>query len=52
MPKVALLFLTMGPMHHEASWRLWLASAAGLLPVREAQVGWGWGLGKCRVACS
>ncbi|PRW05940.1 beta-1,6-N-acetylglucosaminyltransferase enzyme [Chlorella sorokiniana] len=36
-PKVALLFLTMGPMHHEATWRLWLSSAAGMLPVREAQ---------------
>lgn len=38
-PKVALLFLTKGPMHHEAAWRLWLASAAGLLPLRQAQVG-------------
>lgn len=38
-PKVALLFLTKGPMPHEGAWRLWLSSAAGLLPVREAQVG-------------
>lgn len=35
VPKVALLFLTQGPLHHEALWQAWLASAGGLLP-REA----------------
>lgn len=38
-PKVALLFLAKGPMPHEGAWRLWLSSAAGLLPARKAQVG-------------
>ncbi|EFN51093.1 hypothetical protein CHLNCDRAFT_55340 [Chlorella variabilis] len=37
IPKVALLFLTYGPLYHEAAWRLWFASAAGLLPAREAE---------------
>lgn len=31
-PKVALMFLTRGPMHHEELWTRWLASAAGLVP--------------------
>eukprot|EP00884_Botryococcus_braunii_P016679 jgi/Botrbrau1/3695/Bobra.0008s0022.1 len=31
-PKVALMFLTRGPMHHEGLWTRWLASAAGLVP--------------------
>ena len=39
MPKVALLFLTIGDLYHEAAWRLWFASAGGLLPARDAQVG-------------
>lgn len=30
--QVALLFLVKGPFHHEALWRLWFQSAAGLLP--------------------
>ena len=30
--KVALLFLTRGGLHHERSWKLWLRSAAGILP--------------------
>lgn len=30
--KVALMFLTKGPMHHERTWRVWLEAAAGLLP--------------------
>lgn len=30
--KVALMFLTRGPMHHERTWRVWLEAAAGLLP--------------------
>ena len=38
LPKVALLFLTKGPMPHEPAWRLWFASAAGLLPARQAEV--------------
>ena len=33
MPKVALMFLTRGPMPHEELWNRWLASAAGLLAV-------------------
>ena len=37
IPRVALLLLTRGPMHHEEMWRLWLGSAAGQLPVRSAQ---------------
>ncbi|PSC67186.1 beta-1,6-N-acetylglucosaminyltransferase enzyme [Micractinium conductrix] len=37
MPKVALLFLTIGDLYHEAAWRLWFASAGGLLPARDAQ---------------
>lgn len=36
-PKVALLFLTRGTMHHEEMWRLWLASAAGQLPLHKLQ---------------
>lgn len=32
MDKVALMFLTRGPMHHERTWRVWLEAAAGLLP--------------------
>jgi hypothetical protein len=31
--KVALLFLTRGEIHHGEAWRLWLGSAAGVLPV-------------------
>ena len=31
--KVALLFLTRGELYHEAAWRLWFRSAAGVLPV-------------------
>lgn len=31
-PKVALMFLTRGPMHHEELWTRWLASAANLVP--------------------
>ncbi len=37
-PKVALLFLTRGPMHHEEMWRLWFASAAGMLPIHSTLV--------------
>ena len=33
MPKVALMFLTRGPMPHEELWNRWLASAAGLVAV-------------------
>jgi len=32
VPKVALLFLTRGPMPHESMWALWLEAAAGALP--------------------
>lgn len=32
-PKVALLFLTRGPMAHERTWSAWLAGAAGLVPL-------------------
>lgn len=31
-PRVALLFLTVGPMPHEALWEAWLRSAGGLVP--------------------
>lgn len=44
IPRVALLFLTRGPMHHEEMWRLWLGSAAGQLPARSAQASWASGL--------
>lgn len=37
IPKVALMFLTAGHLHHETAWRLWLKSAAGVLP---SQVMW------------
>eukprot|EP00884_Botryococcus_braunii_P000625 jgi/Botrbrau1/10563/Bobra.0343s0011.1 len=30
--KVALMFLTRGTLHHEATWRAWLQEASGLLP--------------------
>lgn len=33
IPKVALMFLTRGPMPHEELWNRWLASAAGLVAV-------------------
>ena len=36
--KVALLFLTTGNLHHEQAWRLWFASAAGLVPAPAAEV--------------
>lgn len=39
LPRVALLFLTQGPMPHSPTWRLWFEVAAGLLPapaLREA----------------
>ena len=36
MPKVALMFLTRGPMPHEELWNRWLASAAGLVAVECA----------------
>jgi hypothetical protein len=36
--KVALLFLTTGNLHHEQAWRLWFASAAGLVPGPAAEV--------------
>ena len=31
-PRVALMFLTLGPMPHEALWEAWLRSAGGLVP--------------------
>ena len=34
-PQVALLFLTDEAVIHERFWRLWFASAAGLLPVEQ-----------------
>ncbi len=30
--QVAMMFLTKGALHHEASWRLWFQHAAGLIP--------------------
>uniref|UniRef100_A0A1D1ZP04 Uncharacterized protein n=1 Tax=Auxenochlorella protothecoides TaxID=3075 RepID=A0A1D1ZP04_AUXPR len=33
VPKVALLFLTQGAMHHAEAWALWFASAAGHIPL-------------------
>jgi hypothetical protein len=36
--RVALLFLTYGKLAHEAAWRLWLESAAGLVPGRALKV--------------
>jgi hypothetical protein len=41
MPKVALMFLTVGNLYHEATWRLWFESAAGQLPIKQAKVGLG-----------
>ena len=35
-PKVALLFLTRGDLHHEPAWRLWLRSASGIFPLSVA----------------
>ena len=35
--RVALLFLTIKGMYHEAVWRRWLGDAAGLLPVQGLQ---------------
>ena len=32
IPKVALMFLTTGPLYHEETWRLWFKSAAGVVP--------------------
>lgn len=32
IPKVALMFLTPGPLHHEEVWKLWFKSAAGVVP--------------------
>lgn len=32
VPKVAMLFLTQGPMPHEELWKRWLASIAGTIP--------------------
>ena len=34
--QVALMFLTRGDMPHEASWRAWLRTAEGLVPVEAA----------------
>lgn len=34
LPKVALMFLTMGHLHHEDTWRMWFRSAAGVLPAQ------------------
>ena len=31
------MFLTRGDMPHEASWRAWLSSAEGLVPIEAAQ---------------
>lgn len=33
VPKVALLFLTQGVVHHAETWALWFASAAGHIPL-------------------
>lgn len=35
MPKIALLFLTKGPLPHEATWRAWFEAASHLLPRNE-----------------
>jgi len=35
--RVALLFLTIKAMYHEAVWRRWLGDATGLLPVQGLQ---------------
>ncbi len=32
IPKVAMMFLTQGPMPHEELWKRWLASIAGFIP--------------------
>ena len=36
--RVALLFLSRGALHHEATWDAWLAGAAGALPLQATQV--------------
>ena len=36
--RVALLFLTIKGMYHEAVWRRWVGDAAGLLPVQGLRV--------------
>jgi hypothetical protein len=37
IPKVALMFLTTGNLHHEDVWRMWLRSAQGLLPAQTVE---------------
>jgi len=32
LPKVAMMFLTQGPMPHEPLWEAWLAGISGLVP--------------------
>lgn len=34
IPRVALLFLTTGHLHHETAWKLWFKSAGGVLPAQ------------------
>ena len=45
VPKVALMFLTRGPMPHEQLWGEWLSEVQGKVPVptvSRAWDGWGW----------
>eukprot|EP00884_Botryococcus_braunii_P002142 jgi/Botrbrau1/11929/Bobra.0259s0018.1 len=35
--KVAMLFMTPGPMPHESLWTLWLKAAAGLVPLEDVK---------------
>lgn len=39
LPRIALLFLSRGPMYHEETWAKWFAGAAGLIPKPTLQVG-------------
>jgi len=39
VPKVALLFLTKGNLPHDSTWRLWLKSAEGVVPVQALSHG-------------
>ena len=36
--RVALLFLSLGRLPHDAAWAAWLEGASGLLPLQRYQV--------------
>ena len=38
LPRVALLFLSRGQLHHERLWAEWLADIEGMLPRQYLQV--------------